>query len=335
MKIKDKPEDFIVEEISEVKPEKTGEYTYVQLKKENWTTQRAIQQLSRRLRVSNNRIGFAGNKDKFAITTQVCSIWKIEPAQIEQVNIKDIELKVLGKGDERINLGDLKANKFKIIVRDVSKTELEKLEKNFPKVKKQGFVNIFGRQRFGSAGNSGEIGAEIIKGDLEKAAKLFITEHGDNERAQEFGVFAKKNWGKWKEIIKECPDFLGLEKAVLNWLVRVPTDFGGAIREIPKPTRRIFVSAYQSEIWNKEAQKSKVKTSQTSKKSAELTASIIKIPSIDIKRMPELKMLGAERQRVVKPRNLKKKVKGKTIELEFELPKGCYATVLIDSLFSA
>jgi tRNA pseudouridine13 synthase len=319
MKIKDTPEDFIVEEISEVKPQKTGEYTYVQLKKENWTTQRAIQQLSRRLRVSRNRIGFAGNKDKFAITTQVCSVWKIEPEQIEHINIKDIELKVLGKGDERINLGDLKSNKFKIIVKEVSKSELENLEKNFPKIKKQGFINIFGKQRFGSAGNSGRIGAEIIKGNLEHAAKLFITEHGDNERAQEFGKFAKKNWGKWKEIIKECPDFLGLEKAVLNWLIRVPTDFGGAIRAIPKPTRRIFVSAYQSEIWNKESEKSKDE--------------IIRIPPIEIKSMPELNMRGAERRRIVKTKNLKKKVKGKIVELEFELPKGCYATVLVDELF--
>ena len=319
MKIKDTPEDFIVEEISEVKPKKTGEYTYVQLKKENWTTQRAIQQLSRRLRVSRNRIGFAGNKDKFAITTQVCSVWKIEPEQIKHINIKDIELKVLGKGDERINLGDLKSNKFKIIVKEVSKSELENLEKNFPKIKKQGFVNIFGKQRFGSAGNSGKIGAEIIEGNLEHAAKLFITEHGDNERAQEFGKFAKKNWGKWKEIIKECPDFLGLEKAVLNWLIRVSTDFGGAIRAIPKPTRRIFVSAYQSEIWNKEAQKSK--------------AEIINIDPIEIKSMPELNMRGAERRRIVKTKNLKKKVKGKIVELEFELPKGCYATVLVDKLF--
>jgi tRNA pseudouridine13 synthase len=319
MKIKDVPEDFLVEEVSIIKPKKEGEYTYFQLKKNNWTTQRAIQQISRRLRVSRNRIGFAGNKDKFAITTQVCSVWKIEPEQIEQVNIKDIELKVLGKGDERINLGDLKNNKFKIIIKDVSYDELELFKTNFPKIKKNGFINIFGPQRFGSAGNSDKIGNEILNGNLEHAAKLFITEHGNNDVAQEFGQFAKKNWGKWKEIINKCPKFLGLEKAVLNWLIRVPTDFGGALREIPKPTRRIFISAYQSRIWNKEAEKSKAK--------------IIKISPIEIKRMPELNMFGAERERIVKPKNLKKKVKDNIIELEFELPKGCYATVLVDSLF--
>ena len=205
---------------------------------------------------------------------------------------------------------------------------------------------MFGEQRFGSAGNSDKIGNAIIKGNLEEAVKLFLTEHGSNERAQEFGDFAKKNWGSWKEILKKCPDFLGLEKAVLNWLVRIPTDFGGALRQIPKPTRRIFISAYQSRIWNKRAK-------QLSAKSCKL----IKIPPIDIKRMPELSMPGAERQVVAKPKNLRAneppaksreplaretklrakscKLEASEIELQFELPKGVYATELIRALFSS
>jgi tRNA pseudouridine13 synthase len=317
--IKSQPSDFIVDEVSTIKPEKEGEYTYFKLKKENWTTQRAIHQISRKLRVSKSRIGFAGNKDKQAITTQICSAWNTTKENLEWVRLKDIEITILGQGDERINLGTLKGNKFKITVRDVSKKELAAFAKNFPKVKKEGFLNIFGPQRFGSAGNSHKIGAAIIAGDLEKAVKLFVTEHGDNDRAQEFGKFAKKNWGEWKDILNKCPDFLGLEKAVLNWLVKIPTDFGGGLRNIPKPTRRIFISAYQSEIWNKTAQKSKSK--------------IIKIPPIEIKRMPELNMLGAERARIIKPKRLKQKTNNDVVVLEFELPKGCYATVLIDALF--
>jgi len=121
MKIKEIPEDFIVTEVSLVKPLKNGEYTYFELKKRNWTTQRAIQQISRRLRTSSKRIGFAGNKDKFAITTQICSAWKIDPQAIENIRLSEIDLKVLGKGNERINLGDLTGNQFKIQVKDLSK----------------------------------------------------------------------------------------------------------------------------------------------------------------------------------------------------------------------
>jgi len=324
MKIKQTPEDFIVDEISLIKPKNEGEYTYFQLKKTNWTTQRAIQQICRRLGVSKKRLGFAGNKDKFAVTTQVCSLWNIEPKYIDEIRIKDIEIKVLGKGNERINLGDLKCNKFKIKITEVSEPELVKFNKNFKNISKNGFLNLFGEQRFGSAGNSGKIGNSIINGNLEEAVKLFITEHGDNKVAQEFGEFAKKNWKDWKAILSKCPKFLGLENAVLNWLVKVPTDFGGALRNIPKPTRRLFVSAYQSKIWNDELLKAKEKGK---------IPKIIKIAPIEIKRMPELEMLGTERETTIKAKNLKKKINKDTIEIEFELQKGAYATELIRQLF--
>jgi tRNA pseudouridine13 synthase len=326
MKIKEFVEDFLVDEISNIKPKKEGEYTYFQLKKNNYTTQRAIHQVSRNLRIARSRIGFAGNKDKFAITTQVCSAWKIEPEELDHINLKDLKIKALGKGDERINLGDLEGNKFKIIIRDVSEQELANFKKNFTIIKKKGFLNLFGEQRFGSAGNSDKIGNAIINGNLEEAAKLFITEHGNNVVAQEFGDFAKKNWGQWVDIINKCPKFLGLEKAVLNWLIRVPTDFGGALRQVPKPTRRIFISAYQSRIWNKKVEE----LAKQNKLEAEL-----KIPPIDIKRMPELTMLGTERQTCIIPKKLKQKTKKDLVELEFELSKGCYATVLIDTLFNS
>jgi tRNA pseudouridine13 synthase len=323
MKIKQIPEDFIVEEISIVKPKKTGEYTYFEVKKTNWTTQRAIQQITRRLRVSKRRIGFAGNKDKHAITTQTCSIWEIEPELIERINIKDIEIKVLGKGDERINLGDLKTNKFKIKINDVSEKELTIFNKNFPEIKKNGFLNLFGVQRFGSAGNSDKIGNEIVNGNLKHAVKLFISEHGDNEEATKFGKYVLRHWGDWKKVINECPKFLGLEAAVINWLIRIPTDFGGALRQIPKPTLRIMVSAYQSRIWNKTVLK------------AEKLPKVLEIPALEIKRMPELSMCGTERKTIIKPKNLKHKVDGNTILLDFELTPGSYATVLIDALFNS
>ncbi|MBT3940473.1 tRNA pseudouridine(13) synthase TruD [Candidatus Woesearchaeota archaeon] len=321
MKIKQSPQDFIVDEVSIVKPKKTGEYAYFLLKKENWTTQRAIQQVARKLRVSAKRIGFAGNKDRHAITTQVCSAWETSAERIEWVILKDIKLKVLGRGDERINLGDLKGNKFKIIVREVSKKELANLEKNFDTIKKNGFMNLFGEQRFGSAGNGHLIGRAIIRGNLKDAVKLFLTEHGPNEEATKFGKYTLRHWGDWKKVAQECPRFLGLEMAILQWLIQYPKDFGGSLRNIPKPTRRIFISAYQSDLWNKEAMKTKLKT--------------LKIPPVKVERMPELTMLGAERDVIIKPKNLKKTVEGDIVKLNFELPRGCYATELIRQLFDS
>ena len=62
--IKDKPEDFIVYEVTNIKPKKSGDQVYVLLTKTNWTTQRAINAIARSLRITKRRIGFAGTKDK-------------------------------------------------------------------------------------------------------------------------------------------------------------------------------------------------------------------------------------------------------------------------------
>jgi len=65
--IKTKPSDFFVREITNREEQEEGKYLIAELTKENWDTHNVIREISRRLRVSRNRIGFAGTKDKFAL----------------------------------------------------------------------------------------------------------------------------------------------------------------------------------------------------------------------------------------------------------------------------
>ena len=73
-KIKQIPEDFVVREISGIRPSEHGKYTYFLLKKRNYTTQRAVKAIADALHIPEKRFGFAGNKDKNAITEQLCSV---------------------------------------------------------------------------------------------------------------------------------------------------------------------------------------------------------------------------------------------------------------------
>ena len=104
--IKQIPEDFIVTEINDIKFNNNGQYYYFTLKKKNYNTLRAIQAIAKKLRINEKNIGFAGNKDKNALTEQIISI-KNGNKNIENIKIKDIELKYFGKGDEKIYLGNL------------------------------------------------------------------------------------------------------------------------------------------------------------------------------------------------------------------------------------
>ena len=73
-KIKDIPEDFVVEEIPLFRVKKSGTYTYFLLQKKNYTTEKAIQKISCFFKVPRKRFGYAGTKDKIAVTKQYCSV---------------------------------------------------------------------------------------------------------------------------------------------------------------------------------------------------------------------------------------------------------------------
>ncbi|MBN1502601.1 tRNA pseudouridine(13) synthase TruD [Candidatus Woesearchaeota archaeon] len=154
-KVKQIPEDFIVNEISATKVNKSGRYTYFKLVKRNYTTERAIQTIATDFQIPRKCFGYAGNKDKHAITSQLCSVL----GQIKTRTLKDIVIDVLGYGNVPISLGDLEGNQFKIIVRNT---------KNSP-TPTDFIVNYFDEQRFSK--NNVHIGRAIIRKEFKKAAE--------------------------------------------------------------------------------------------------------------------------------------------------------------------
>ena len=62
-KLKQIPEDFIVEEIPLFDFGKTGDYTYFLLKKQEYNTENAIQTISHQIRIPRKKFGYAGSKD--------------------------------------------------------------------------------------------------------------------------------------------------------------------------------------------------------------------------------------------------------------------------------
>ena len=97
-KIKQIPEDFIVREINDIIFEDNGNYAYFLMKKKNYNTIKAIETIANSLGINVKNIGFAGNKDRNAVTEQFISVknWKKD---FENITLKGIELKYLGNGN--------------------------------------------------------------------------------------------------------------------------------------------------------------------------------------------------------------------------------------------
>jgi tRNA pseudouridine13 synthase len=167
MKLKQTPDDFVVNEITAVVPQKEGEYTYFLLRKRNYTTLRALEQLATALRTPAKWFGCAGNKDKLAVTSQVCSVASVSPESLSALVLKDITLEPFGKGDRPVSLGNLKGNAFEIVVRDIDALPAQKTR----------FVNLFGEQRFST--HNAAIGKAIVKRDFKAAVALILTSKSD------------------------------------------------------------------------------------------------------------------------------------------------------------
>ena len=127
-KLRKKSEDFNVEEVVSIpgrshwiwmQDSSNGKHQIVKIKAKNWDTHVLVKELSRRLNIGQKSIGFAGTKDKRAITTQHFSV-KTSMEKLSSVDLENIELEFLHSSVKPIRLGNLVGNKFKIRVTNSS-----------------------------------------------------------------------------------------------------------------------------------------------------------------------------------------------------------------------
>src|SRR4051812_48716545 len=85
--IKQHLEDFRVEEIPAYKPEGVGTHCYLKVEKRGFSTMAAADILAKALGRKNMDIGYAGLKDKQAITTQWFSVEHLETARAKALEL--------------------------------------------------------------------------------------------------------------------------------------------------------------------------------------------------------------------------------------------------------
>lgn len=160
MKLKQQPEDFYVEEIIEYQTNSLGKYLLFWLKKKNLNTTDAIEKISKKLKIPVKNFGYAGLKDKRAITLQLCSVKEANEEKLKETKINNIEITIVGHSEKPVYIGQNKGNRFVIRVRDCE----------MPSKVNPEFVNYYGEQRFSR--NNAEIGELMVKREWKKAAEM-------------------------------------------------------------------------------------------------------------------------------------------------------------------
>ncbi|MEM4239602.1 MAG: tRNA pseudouridine(13) synthase TruD [Candidatus Woesearchaeota archaeon] len=313
MKLKQAPEDFVVNEISAISPEKEGEYAYFSLKKKNYTTLRALQAVADALHTQLKNLGCAGNKDKIAVTEQVCSVKGIQPDSLKSISLKDIEVKPLGKGAKPVSLGDLKGNRFKIIVRDIDRLPEPKIR----------FINLFGEQRFST--HNAAIGKALVKRDFKQAVALILV----TKSIAAIQIH--------KVLAEEPKNYLGALKRLPFRLLKLYVHAYQSLlwNELAKK---------HAETHHTNAKLPVVGFGTVPDKELDEILKREEITTRDfvIKEFPELSSEGTERSIFAEASELKigsleddeLNPGRKKAKLEFTLPPGCYATEFLRQLFS-
>jgi len=335
-KLKQVPEDFVVIEIPALQKEKQGKYLYFWMKKKGFNTIDAVKEVARQLRIKEKQIGFAGSKDKHAITEQLISIMGMKKEDVEKVKIENVSLNFYGYGSTPISLGDSGGNRFEIVLRNLEDEKIEKISL---------LENYFDEQRFSKHNVS--IGRHLLKKEFGKAVSLIdelkVQKHLEQKKTDYVGALKVLPARSLRMYVNAYQSYIW-NKTVAKYLEQK----GEVWKKVTYSGGELVFTSDAEKF--KEFKIPLVGFGQETAEDPEVQDLIdqvmeeenISYADFIIKQIPELTMEGELRKVFVEVKDLKigKKVddelnsEKKKVKVSFTLPKGSYATMAIRKIVS-
>ena len=250
-RIKDGPDDFIVDEIPLYLPTGKGTHLYLLIEKRNVTTFRAIQLLAKRLGRKQRDFGVAGLKDAAATTRQYVSIEHVAPEEVDGLELPGIKIVDRTLHGNKLKRGHLKGNRFSVVIRDPSAGSEERAREVLRVLARRGVPNYFGPQRFGVLKNTHRLGRALLLGDYRGFADELIAAPRESLDPHYERVIALYRSGDFKEAAQALRPSFEYERRFLDALHRTAGDCERASRFVDRRVQELYLSAYQSDLFNK------------------------------------------------------------------------------------
>jgi len=268
--IKNRYKDFIVKEITysghvleinedyaptSYSVESKDNYTTFNLVKINKDTFEAVRLISDALGIPPKAIEYSGLKDKRAISVQQASIKGNHVEKLRKLKINDIFIRNINPSKYPVKLGSNWGNHFEITIRNITpkSNEKKKIEELLAILRKQGFPNYYGLQRFGTfRPNSHLLGRFILEGEFKKAFDELVIATYSSELPQSQRVREDlRKTGDLEKAYNTFPKSLNYERTAIKYLLDNPGDYEGAINHLPKYLIKLLISSFQSYLFNK------------------------------------------------------------------------------------
>lgn len=310
----------MVEELPAYAPSGEGTHLFVHVEKRLRSTEEVATALARAAGIRPADVGYAGRKDRVAVTRQWFSLEGWTPESALAVELPEVRILAAVRHPHKLRTGHLRGNRFEITVRDVSTPAAERAETRLREMVERGMPNRYGPQRYGREGMNVQRGVAILRGD----ARL------RDKRSGRFLISAVQS-AVFDRVLAERP--IGLDAVEAGDVARVEESGGLFLVEdqVAEGARaaRFEISA-TGPIFG-----TRVIAPMGAVAAREAAAhAALGLPAPEEIRPPRgVRLRGARRPLRVRPQAASAEIAGDCAVLRFELPSGSYATVLLEELF--
>jgi len=157
------PEDFVVEEIPRVMPEGEGSHLWLWVEKRSANTDWVARELAKIACCPHRDVGYAGLKDRHAVTRQWFSVPASDDTgqQFADIAVEGVKVLEHHRHTRKLKRGTLDGNRFQLVIRELQ-GDTGQLEQRLQKTCTNGVPNYFGPQRFGHGGRNVEKGLDLL-----------------------------------------------------------------------------------------------------------------------------------------------------------------------------
>ena len=248
-RIREKIEDFVVEEIPLYEASGAGEHLYLTIQKVGVSTHEAIERIARATGYPAGRIGYAGLKDARSVSRQTLSVQGMPERRVEGLEVPGVTVIEAKRHRNKLKIGHLWGNRFVVRLRGVAEGAEVTARAVLDRLTERGAPNLFGLQRFGARGDGHEVGRAIYNRDADRAVLKLLGDAGDgDDRLSE----ARRRFdaGDLEGAMGLWPRSFQGERRVLDALIKGrPAE--AAIKRIPKGVLKLILSSYQSWLFNR------------------------------------------------------------------------------------
>jgi tRNA pseudouridine13 synthase len=323
--IKSKPEDFFVEETPLYEPSGQGEHVYICVEKTGITTESLIARARRVFNVPQRDVGVAGLKDKWATARQVISVRGLRESDARKLESDTIRVLWTKRHQNKLRVGHLAGNNFRVLIRAVGFQAAERARVVVAALGHYGLANYFGEQRFGATGHN------YLRG----RARLLRANRLRNAREDRFAIQAYQSYLFNSYLAARIRE--GSFAALLLGDVAVKHATGGlfVVEDLDqeRPRLEAFEISPTGPIFGYHMFQSRGEARHLEE--ALLESEGLRFETFDDPALKRAKIYGARRPLRIPLREVRLEATPEGLSVEFFLPKGSYATVLLREIMKS